>query len=161
MVFLVDYFQHRRDWYASSEPARTAQTNTTVRSNQKQLERNSRIATLPAPYRSPLSTQDRNILGKPIEELVQDVHKNVFKPIDILRTYGKVAIKAQEKTNCLTEIMIAEAEGWAENEIDLNGMPYVWCSRRQETPSPSDTKSADVYVLQAPSPEFLSLSKIP
>ncbi|KAI9861378.1 MAG: hypothetical protein M1813_005275 [Trichoglossum hirsutum] len=121
MVFLVDYFQHRRDWYASSEPARTAQTNTTVRSNQKQLERNSRIATLPAPYRSPLSTQDRNILGKPIEELVQDVHKNVFKPIDILRTYGKVAIKTQEKTNCLTEIMIAEAEGWAENEIDLNG----------------------------------------
>ncbi|KAH0551568.1 hypothetical protein GP486_007214 [Trichoglossum hirsutum] len=92
-----------------------------VRSKWKQLERNSRIATLPAPYLSPISILDRTILGKPIEDLVQDVHKNVFKPVDILRAYGKVAVKAQEKTNCLTEIMIAEAEEWAESEVDLKG----------------------------------------
>ncbi|KAH0543550.1 hypothetical protein FGG08_002111 [Glutinoglossum americanum] len=103
MVFLVDYFQHRRDckW--------------------KQRERDLRIATLPAPYLGSLSALDKTIHGKSVEELVQDVHKDVFKPIDILRAYGKVAVKAHEKTNCLTEVMIAEAEGWAENEINLKG----------------------------------------
>lgn len=64
---------------------------------------------------------DREILDKPIETLVQDVHKQVLKPIDILRTYGKVAIRAHKKTNCLTEVMLPEAELWAENEIDLKG----------------------------------------
>ncbi|KAI9778721.1 MAG: hypothetical protein M1839_007952 [Geoglossum umbratile] len=105
MVFLVDYFQHQRDC------------------KRKQRERGLRIAALPAPYLGPLSAQDRDIHGKSVEELVQDVHNNVFRPIDILRAYGKVAVKAQEKTNCLTEIMIAEAEGWAENEVNTEGMP--------------------------------------
>jgi len=80
-----------------------------------------RIATLPAAYLEPLSAQDRDIHGKSVEQLVRDIHNNVFQPIDILRAYGKVAVKAQERTNCLTEIMIAEAEGWAENEVDLQG----------------------------------------
>ena len=82
-----------------------------------------RIATLPPPYLEALSAQDKIIHGKTVEELVQDVHKNALKPIDILRAFGKVAIKAQEKTNCLTEIMIAEAEGWAESDVNLEGMP--------------------------------------
>ena len=49
------------------------------------------------------------------------MHKDVIKPIDILRTYGKIAIKAHEKTNCLTEVMLPEAESWAEDEINLKG----------------------------------------
>jgi len=52
---------------------------------------------------------------------VQDVHKEVLSPVDILRTYGKVAVKAHEKTNCVTEVMIPEAEEWAEKEVDLKG----------------------------------------
>lgn len=36
---------------------------------------------------------------------------------DVLLTYGKVAVKAQEKTNCCTEIMISAAEGWVEEGI--------------------------------------------
>ena len=83
------------------------------------MERSTRIANLPPSYRSPISLQDHEILDKPIEILVQDVHKQLLKPIDILRTYGKVAIRAHEKTNCLTEIMLPEAESWAENEINL------------------------------------------
>jgi hypothetical protein len=122
MVFLVDYFQHRRDWYASAELAKGTRANAIMDSKRKQRERDLRIATLPAPYLGPLSAQDKTIHSKSIEELVQDVHKNVFKPVDILRAYGKVAVRAQEKTNCLTEIMIAEAEGWAENEINLKGI---------------------------------------
>ena len=60
-------------------------------------------------------------MDKPIETLVQDVHKQVLKPIDVLRTYGKVAIRAHKMTNCLTEVMLPEAELWAENEVNLKG----------------------------------------
>lgn len=56
-----------------------------------------------------------------MEELVQDVHKELIAPIDILRSYGKVAIRAHEKTNCLTEVMLPEAERWAKDEVKLKG----------------------------------------
>jgi Asp-tRNA(Asn)/Glu-tRNA(Gln) amidotransferase A subunit family amidase len=49
------------------------------------------------------------------------VHKQVTSPVDILRAYGKVAIKAHEKTNCVTEILFPEAEEWAKHEINLKG----------------------------------------
>ncbi|KAH9862791.1 hypothetical protein J1614_010884 [Plenodomus biglobosus] len=87
----------------------------------KQSERASKIANLPATYKGPLSSQQRSILSKPIQELVQDVHKQVTSPVDILRAYGNVAIKAHEATNCLTEILVPEAEEWAKNEVNLKG----------------------------------------
>lgn len=87
----------------------------------KQQEQSSKIANLPTYYHSPITSRDSEILSKPIEELVQDVHKHVLQPIDILRTYGKVAIRAHAKTNCLTEIMLPEAEKWAEREINQKG----------------------------------------
>lgn len=49
------------------------------------------------------------------------MHKNVTSPLDVLRTYGKVAVKAHQKTNCLTEILFPEAEQWLESEINLKG----------------------------------------
>ena len=93
----------------------------TLLSQRKQIERATRIASLPSVYHSPISVQDGEILAKPIEELVQDVHKDIIQPIDILRTYGKIAVKAHEKTNCLTEVMLPEAESWTENEVNLKG----------------------------------------
>ncbi|KAF2186738.1 amidase signature enzyme [Zopfia rhizophila CBS 207.26] len=100
---LLEYRQHRRDC------------------QRKQAERASKIATLPQPYLYPLSPQERMILGKSIQELVQDVHKQIARPVDILRAYGKVAIEAHKKTNCVTEILFPEAEEWAEREINLKG----------------------------------------
>lgn len=68
-----------------------------------------------------MSAYERELLKTPIEDLVQDVHKGVIKPIHILRSYGKVAIKAHAKTNCLTEVMIRPgAEKWVE-DVNLNG----------------------------------------
>lgn len=53
---------------------------------------------------------------------MQDVQKQVKSPVDILRAYGKASIKAQEATNCLTEIMLPEAEEWATNgSVNLKG----------------------------------------
>ncbi|KAJ9636249.1 hypothetical protein H2199_007924 [Coniosporium tulheliwenetii] len=103
-MYPFDYFQHWRDC------------------QRKQAERASRIATPPKPYLYPLAPEERTILGKPIQELVQDVQKQITSPIDVLRAYGKVAIQAQRKTNCLTEIMLPEAEEWIEKgEINLKG----------------------------------------
>ncbi|KAL8949243.1 MAG: hypothetical protein Q9222_004632 [Ikaeria aurantiellina] len=98
MLAPFDYFEHRRAC------------------KQKQIERSTRIANLPPEYHAPISLQDRQILNKSIEDLVQDVQKQVVKPIDILRSYGKIAVKAHAKTNCLTEVMINPgAEKWVED----------------------------------------------
>lgn len=39
----------------------------------------------------------------------------------MIRSYGKVAVKAHEKTNCVTELLLPEAEQWAATEVNLKG----------------------------------------
>ncbi|KAG9849100.1 amidase signature enzyme, partial [Aureobasidium melanogenum] len=88
----------------------------------KQDERASRIANLPQSYQSPISSSERTILDAPIEELVEDVQKSIKSPIDVLRAYGKAAVKAQEAMNCLTEIMFPDAETWIQDgSVNLKG----------------------------------------
>ncbi|QIW99581.1 hypothetical protein AMS68_005099 [Peltaster fructicola] len=88
----------------------------------KQSERSARILALPAAYRSPISNTERVILNAPIGELVRNVQDKSVKATDVLRAYGKTAILAHEKTNCVTEVMIAEAEQWINTgEINLKG----------------------------------------
>ncbi|KAH7319267.1 amidase signature domain-containing protein [Rhexocercosporidium sp. MPI-PUGE-AT-0058] len=103
MVFLLDYFQHKRDCKF------------------KQAERSQRIQDLTS-YHGAFTASQRQVLSKPIEELVQDVHKQVVQPIDILRAYGKAALKAHAKTNAVTEVMISAAEGWtSDGSINFKG----------------------------------------
>jgi Asp-tRNA(Asn)/Glu-tRNA(Gln) amidotransferase A subunit family amidase len=46
----------------------------------------------------------------------------VLQPIDVLRAYGKAAIKAHAKTNCITEVMIDAAEKWTtDGSINFKG----------------------------------------
>ncbi|PHH83989.1 hypothetical protein CDD83_2678 [Cordyceps sp. RAO-2017] len=102
-MFLLDYLQHRRDCRF------------------KQDERTSRLGALSA-YRGPFSALDRDIINKPIEELVQDVQRDPGKAAQLLRTYGKVALKAHDKTNCVTEVLIKDAEQWIKDgSINLKG----------------------------------------
>lgn len=69
-----------------------------------------------------MSSSDRRILDTPILELVQNVHERPSFASDILHTYGKVALLAHAKTNCVTEVMLAEAEEWAKGEgVNLKG----------------------------------------
>ncbi|KAL1305684.1 hypothetical protein AAFC00_007277 [Neodothiora populina] len=99
-----DYFEHLQDC------------------KKKQDERASRIATLPALYLLPLSPEEKAILDAPIDKLVQDVQSRTIAAVDVLRAYGKAATKAQEATNCLTEIMLPEAEQWLQDGgINLDG----------------------------------------
>ena len=89
-------------------------------SHNKQRERIAKLTALPSSYSQALSSEDRSILRKPVEDLVRDVRNHAIRPVDILRSYGKVAIRAHDKTNCLTELMISQAERWAE-DINLKG----------------------------------------
>jgi hypothetical protein len=95
----------------------------------KQNERATKIAGLPAVYREPLSSGDTSILATPLDKLVANIKKGEVKPIDVLRAYGKEALRAHEETNCLTEIMIEDAEKWAaESELKgpLAGVPGIF-----------------------------------
>ncbi|KXT08330.1 hypothetical protein AC579_929 [Pseudocercospora musae] len=99
-----DYFEHR------------------AACKRKQDERASRIATLPKSYLLSISPDEKAIYDEPIDQLVKHVQDNSVKAVDVLRAYGKAAVKAQERTNCVTEVMIKEAEGWIEKgEINLKG----------------------------------------
>ncbi|RAL04299.1 putative acetamidase [Aspergillus ibericus CBS 121593] len=87
----------------------------------KRRERAARFASLSPDYHAPFSAIDRAIINKPIEDLVYEVQNDSLAPIDVLRTYGKVAVKAHEKTNCVTELLLPEAESWVQSEVNLKG----------------------------------------
>ena len=94
----------------------------------KQNERASKIAELPPVYHSSRTSIDASILATPLDELVANIRKGDVKPIDVLRTYGKEAIRAHAEINCLTEIMVEDAEKWAtEGEFKgpLAGIPGI------------------------------------
>lgn len=79
----------------------------------KQLERRDRIGSLAKIYHEPLSQQDKQILSQPVSSIVHSVQTSSLSPTDILTAYGKRALQASAQTNCLTEVMIADAEIWA------------------------------------------------
>lgn len=92
----------------------------------KQQERNERIKGLPSVYHSPITLEDEKILAQPASAIVAGVRSGSLKPSDVLVAYGKKALKAHAATNCLTEVLIGEAEEWAKNvtvEGPLAGMP--------------------------------------
>src|ERR1700738_1558559 len=94
----------------------------------KQSERASKIASLPVVYHQSLTGAETSILATPVDKLVANIKKGEVKPLDVLRAYGKEAIRAHAETNCLTEIMIEDAEKWAaasELKGPLAGIPGI------------------------------------
>ncbi|GAB1310176.1 Amidase domain-containing protein [Madurella fahalii] len=100
-MFLLDYLKHRRDC------------------QRKQQERAARIRSLTA-YHGPLTDSDKATLTRPIEDLVADIRSGTTAPLSVLRTYGKVALKAHARTNCLTEILLESAEEWLASPVAIN-----------------------------------------
>merc|ERR1711939_695318 len=99
-----DYFEHRRACAI------------------KQRQRDARFESLPDLYKGPLTSHQRSILDAPIASLVHDVHSGTLSAVDILRTYGKTAAVAQERTNCITELLLPEAEAWSKSsDVNLKG----------------------------------------
>ncbi|THH04351.1 hypothetical protein EW145_g5583 [Phellinidium pouzarii] len=80
---------------------------------QKQRERATRIARLPESYHISLGDTDVNILNAPVSTTVANVQDGAWVPIDVLRAYARKALAAHAQTNCLTEVMLEDAEKWA------------------------------------------------
>lgn len=94
----------------------------------KQEERRQRITDVATAFHlsEPLTAQEVEVLAEPISTLVSAVQTGKADPVDILRAYGKKALKAQEATNCLTEVMIFAALSWAQGcnrDGPLAGVP--------------------------------------
>ncbi|KAJ3539326.1 hypothetical protein NM688_g6377 [Phlebia brevispora] len=92
----------------------------------KQNERKGRIRRLPPVYTADLTSADNAILSQSVAETVSKVQSGVLNPVEIVRAFGKKALQAHEATNCLTEILLPEAEEWAMNcnkQGPLAGMP--------------------------------------
>lgn len=54
------------------------------------------------------------------------MQSGALDPLDVLRAYAKKAFKAHVATNCLTEVLLPEAESWAKTcnrQGPLAGMP--------------------------------------
>ncbi|KAI0945310.1 hypothetical protein AcW1_001558 [Taiwanofungus camphoratus] len=92
----------------------------------KQNERKERIQRLPQVYHDPLTASDKSILALQASEIVANVHAGSLNPSDVLIAYGKTALRAHAATNCLTEVLIEQAEEWAKacnTRGPLAGMP--------------------------------------
>ena len=116
-----DYFTYRRVRYEYYSLLTQWNLLTAFFSNQKQAERAARFSALPPYYHLHITKDDKKILNQPIEELVHDIQENTTSPLTVLRTYGKVAVKAHKRTNCITELLLPEAESWLESEVNLKG----------------------------------------
>lgn len=95
-------------------------------SRRKQQEREERIAGLPVVYHEPLTVEDKTILSLSASSVVAGVQSGKINPQDVLHAYGKAALHAHGRTNCLTEVMIKSAENWAavcDPKGPLAGMP--------------------------------------
>ena len=91
--------------------------------NSKRAERDERIQQLVNDGCSePFTFTEAQVIEGDIEQLVKDVQSSTIDAHDILNAYAKVAVKAQEKTNCATEFMVSAAHDWLCNgEINLKG----------------------------------------
>ena len=91
----------------------------------KQDERRARIRGLvqrDPRFGDAVTEEEKDLLNMPIEKITADVHGNRINPADLILAYGKVALRANEKTNCLTEIMVDKALEWIKDgSINLRG----------------------------------------
>lgn len=61
-------------------------------------------------FHDPITGKEQAIVNSTLPSLVRSVHDGIILPISVLRAYGKAAILSNEKTNCLTEVMLSAAE---------------------------------------------------
>lgn len=106
-------------------------------SQAKQEERRERIRSLPPIFREPINGLDKQILNTNVEQLVKQVQSGKQDPVEILTAYGKKALRAHEVTNCLTEVMISAAMGWARESNTQGPLAGIPVSLKDVRPLPT------------------------
>ncbi|KAL4260766.1 amidase family protein [Pleurotus pulmonarius] len=94
-MVLFSYFAHRRACH------------------DKQNERRAAIQQLDPRFHEPITPTDTAILSQPIARLIENVHSGELTPLTVLTAYTKKALAAHAQTNCLSEILVKSAQGWA------------------------------------------------
>ena len=119
------YFAHWRTWSVLPNRLYSAVFDFFC-SRDKQQERQDRINNLPLKYHSAITPRDQEIISQDVDLLVANVQRGDVDPEEVLLVYSKKALDAHRQTNCLTEVMISEAEAEARNcnkAGPLAGMP--------------------------------------
>lgn len=86
----------------------------------KRQERDEHINTFLNKYTDQsLEDGDKTILAASVATVVSFVHQGIWTPRDVLGVYGRKALAVHTEVNCLTEIMLNDAERWAA-DIEAN-----------------------------------------
>lgn len=127
LAMLFSYLAHWRAWLVFYSQLYSPAFDFLFRcSGDKQQERQERISNLPLKYHSAITPRDQEIISQDVALLVANVQRGDIDPEEILLAYSKMALDAHRKTNCLTEVMISEAEAFAracDKAGPLAGMP--------------------------------------
>ena len=100
---------HRANWCVENIFSLFGSVLTLLHSRHKQAERRAQIDGLPPEYFQPITDSEQDILRLSVSEISSKARSGLLDKHDILLAYGKKAIQAQNKTNCLSEVMIADA----------------------------------------------------
>ncbi|KAH8830102.1 amidase signature enzyme [Flagelloscypha sp. PMI_526] len=76
----------------------------------KRQQQQQAIDALDPVYKEPITKWEAGILDQKIEHIVEGVQTGVFSAAQVLAAFGKKALLAHKHTNCLTEIMISDAQ---------------------------------------------------
>ena len=124
---LFSYLAHWRAWLVFYSQLYSPAFDFLFRcSGDKQQERQERISNLSLKYHSAITPRDQEIISQGVALLVANVQRGDIDPEEILLAYSKMTLDAHRKTNCLTEVMISEAEAFAracDKAGPLAGMP--------------------------------------
>lgn len=91
----------------------------------KLKERNAALTANPE-YSKPLTEKEVQILDQLAETTITQIKDGQLEPIQVVRAYEKEIVKAQEKINCVTEVLFEEAEKMAKDvnkSLPLAGFP--------------------------------------
>lgn len=127
---MLSFLAHRRAWYVG-RPSKRSTYRVLTRiwscdSAAKREERDQRIRDLPPEYHDPITVEEERLLTSSASDIISNVQGGSRTPSEVLLAYSKKALKAHAATNCLTEVLITKADGWAKTcnvQGPLAGMP--------------------------------------
>ncbi|KAH6908789.1 amidase signature domain-containing protein [Coprinopsis sp. MPI-PUGE-AT-0042] len=93
----------------------------------KQKERQSQLDALPSSFSQPLTLAEEKVHALSVSQIVSQCRTGALAPAEVMKTYAKKALKAQEATNCLTDVMFQESlitpaiAGWGPGVDSMDG----------------------------------------
>ena len=113
VIMVLSYLQYRRNLYVALSPIKNISLSFISRGKKRQ-ERNERITNFLNKYTDQsLENSDKAILATSVATVVSNVHQGNWTPRDVLHAYARKTLAIHAQLNCLSEIMLDDAERWA------------------------------------------------